>query len=172
MDSVFDVSKATVSAQDINPPEAMNDNNKNHKTSLTSHDSLSSMTFTITYTDTEEKWLMHQLKIFDTGYRHVSMPGHIIEELRNHFVHSIRLTQNFVPSCISATCEKFRNILKCQPEFTQLPDELQNQIWRKNYISAVTLFVVRMESCQNALEQLMYLVGELQKNNNWLQEYP
>jgi len=94
------------------------------------------------------------------------------DELVNHFFTKTRLSSSFSPNLMHMVANRYHEIIKMQPGFMVLSDELRNKIWSKNFIVAVTLFVVKMESTATAMKQLQLFCGHLTDPDGFLAKFP
>ena len=80
---------------------------------------------------------------------------------------------NQVDCQIRFISERFRRALFNQPNFQDLPSNLQNTLWKQNQCSALTLFFVKMETERNARGQLFEIFqGGLGSRQNWAIDFP
>ena len=64
--------------------------------------------------------------------------------------------------------ERFRRALFNQPNFQDLPSNVQNTLWKQNQSSALTLFFVKMETERKTSGQLFNIFhGGLGSRQNW-----
>ena len=114
------------------------------------------------YTVEEEAWLNNQLVRFKEVYEEISLG----EELVNEFVmysYDVPLSKHFVPSEISAFVERCRRIMKIHPEFEEMSDRIQNDLYKENLHKAAALCSVKAESHRTGSEQLQFCFGSADK---------
>ena len=133
-------------------------------------DNLAARVVPIAYTDAEEKWLNLQLSKFQDSYQSVRCPEKIICALIHHWTTGEELSLDFTPSALGFFCARFQNVVTQTPEFQRISDRTKAQIWEHNYIFAVALNVVKMETSETAVEQLKYLCAEFGEGKQFLQQ--
>lgn len=97
--------------------------------------------------------VLFQLRKFKEAYDEVSLGEEQMDEFVM-FSYDVPLSKHFIPKQISTFIERSRRILKIHPEFSELSDSAQRQIWRDGCFKAAAICSVKGESFKTGTEQL------------------
>ena len=87
------------------------------------------------------------------------------------FSYDVPTSKNFIPQgCINFN-ERARRVMKCHPEFMNLPDYVQMQVWDRNLTYGAAITCAKLESCQTGIEQFRYAYAKDEKDLV-LKEFP
>ena len=100
------------------------------------------------------------------------MPNDWILQMLYHLSNQTEMPPDIMPVGIAGMTERFRKVLYNISEFNDIPTRIQNKIWQKNAMNAVSLFCVRMESAKTAMEQIALLLSGVQSQENIMTLFP
>ena len=110
------------------------------------------------YTVEEEAWLKIQMSKFAQAFKEVCLGEDLVNEFVM-FTYDVPLSKHFIPSEINTFVERSRRVMKMHPEFNELTDREQREIWNENCFKAAALYSVKSESFATGIEQLQFCLG-------------
>ena len=84
------------------------------------------------------------------------------------YSYGVPLSKRFMATSMATYIERYRMVLKIQPEFNNLSQSQQEKIWKENSLLAIGVIVAKMESCKTGNEQLFFAKGN--EINCWINQ--
>ena len=120
------------------------------------------------FSDEEDSWLNNQLDHFDQVWHSVPLgEDHIREVIM--FSYDVPTSKSFVRNGVSVFNERFKRIMLNHDCFSQLPQNVQSQIFQQNLFLGSALLVAKLEYIQSGSEQLFYAMGSFDRKQ-WKEE--
>ena len=87
------------------------------------------------------------------------------------FSYDVPASRNFIPHACMNFNERARRVMKSHPEFMNLPDYLQMQVWNRNLTYGAAITCAKLEACETGIEQFRYAYTQDEKDLV-LKEFP
>ena len=110
----------------------------------------------------------NQLDHFDQVWQSVPLgEDHIREVIM--FSYDVPTSKSFVRNGVSVFNERFKRIMMNHDFFSQLPQNVQSQIFQQNLFLGSALLVAKLEYIESGSEQLFYAMGSFDRKQ-WKEE--
>ncbi len=112
-----------------------------------------------TFTVEEQMLLDHQLKSFDHVWASVSLGEDFMKECFLFLHVNEPLRKNFFVIGTALILQRYLCIMRSHQQFECLSSNLKHQLWKKNSMLSMALFIGKMETSANGIDQLQFVAS-------------